>query len=71
MEWTRVTISDPSIGLPPEAFHGLSEGVSFRCGGFGRFALGQNIYMQIDVNLINNKRYDNLVNVNAEIRSHF
>ena len=65
------TISDPSIGLPPEAFHGLSEGVSFRCGGFGRFALGQNIYMQIDVNLINNKRYDNLVNVNAEIRSHF
>ena len=71
MEWTRVTISDPSVGLPPEAFHGLSEGISFRCGGFGRFALGQNIYMQIDVNLINNKRYNNLVNVNMEIRSHF
>jgi len=71
LEWTRVTISNPSIGLPPEAFNGLAEGVSFRCGGFGRFALGQNIYMQIDVNLINNKRYDNLVNINAEIRSHF
>ncbi len=71
LEWTKISISDHSVSLPPEAFHGLSEGISFSCSGRGRFALGENIYLQLDVRLINNKRYDNLINVNAEVRSHF
>ncbi len=71
MEWTQITMSDQSVSLPPEVFNGLSEGVSFSCTGLGRFALGDNMYLQLDVRLINNKRYDNLINVNAEVRSHF
>ena len=71
MEWTQISVSDPTISIPPEAFHGLSEGTSFSCNGQGRFSLGENIYLQLDVRLINNKRYNNLINVNAEIRSHF
>ena len=71
MEWTQISVSDPTISIPPEAFHGLSEGTSFSCNGQGRFSLGENVYLQLDVRLINNKRYYNLINVNAEIRSHF
>ncbi len=71
MEWTQISVSDPSISIPPEAFHGLSEGTSFTCSGQGRFSLGENVYLQLDVRFVNNKRYNNLINVNAEIRSHF
>jgi hypothetical protein len=71
LDWNHIQISDPSITLAPEIFNGLSGGTSLRLGGNIRISIGDNMYLKIDMQFIDNNRSKNWVNLHAEIRSQF
>jgi len=57
--------------LPPEALNGFPIGSSFRSNTRIQYFINQSVSMIFSLNTIDDKRYNNFMTFQGEIRAHF
>ncbi len=68
--FNSIETSDKLV-IPPEALNGLPLGQSISINIQGQVLLGKNLSLNVNVNYIDNLRYNNFITLSGELRAYF
>ncbi len=67
----NVTKNNENVYLPPESLNGYPSGMSFRSNWRMQYYPNKSISLIISINTINDKRYNDFIAIQGEVRAHF